>query len=115
MSETIVDMKIMSKRLELLELKIKEFDKLKPEVYDTRLLKVEESIYAAKEMLTLNEAALYLGLSMSQIYKLTSTMAIPHYKPRGKMVYFDKKELVRWMKKNHVVSLTKRKKNASDK
>ena len=53
MSETIVDMKIMSKRLELLELKIKEFDKLKPEVYDTRLLKVEESIYAAKEMLTL--------------------------------------------------------------
>jgi hypothetical protein len=62
MSETIVDMKIMSKRLELLELKIKEFDKLKPEVYDTRLLKVEESIYAAKEMLTLNEAALYLGL-----------------------------------------------------
>lgn len=109
MSNTQVDLKIMSKRIDLLEMKIKKLEKIAPEVYDTRLAKVEESIYVAKEMLTLPEAALYLGISMSQIYKMTSSLSIPHYKPRGKMVYFDKKELVRWMRKNHFTPLKTRK------
>lgn len=111
MSNTKIDMKIMSKRVELLELKIKELEKLAPESYETRLQKVEESIYTAKEMLTLSEASIYLGISLSQIYKMTSTLTIPHYKPRGKMVYFDKKELIRWMKKNHMVPRGYSKKN----
>lgn len=111
MSNTKMDLKIMSKRVELLEMKIKELEKLAPESYETRLKQVEEAIYVAKEMLTVTEASLYLGLSMSQIYKMTSTMAIPHYKPRGKMVYFDKKELNRWMKKNHMVPRDYSKKN----
>lgn len=57
---------------------------------------------AAKEVLTLEEASEYLGVSKSQLYKLTRTAAIPHYKPNGKFIYFDRKELVDWVKQNPV-------------
>lgn len=56
----------------------------------------------AKEVLTLEEASEYLGVSKSQLYKLTRTAAIPHYKPNGKFIYFDRKELVEWVKQNPV-------------
>ena len=46
-------------------------------------------------MLTTTELAEYLGVSQSQIYKLTMNMEIPHYKPKGKTIYFDRKEIVR--------------------
>lgn len=114
MGNSKIDVMIISKRIELLEMKIKELEKLTPEVYDTRLKKVEENIYVAKEMLTLPEACAFLGITMSQIYKMTSTMTIPHYKPRGKMVYFDKNELVRWMKKNHITSRTRKNNKSND-
>lgn len=41
-------------------------------------------LYSIKEVLTLEEASLFLGLSKSQLYKLTGSCAIPHYKPGGK-------------------------------
>lgn len=30
-------------------------------------------------------------------------MQIPHFKPKGKTIYFNRQELLRWMRKNHVV------------
>jgi excisionase family DNA binding protein len=50
--------------------------------------------------LTLKEAAKFLNLSQSHIYKLTSERKIPHFKPNGKKIYFDKSELVQWLKRN---------------
>ena len=50
--------------------------------------------------LTLKEAAKFLNLSQSHIYKLTSERKIPHFKPSGKKIYFDKSELVQWLKRN---------------
>ena len=47
--------------------------------------------------LTLKEAAKFLNLSQSHIYKLTSERKIPHFKPNGKKIYFDKSELVQWL------------------
>ncbi len=38
----------------------------------------------------------YLKLSVSAIYKLTSTSEIPHYKS-GKRLYFKKKEIDEWI------------------
>ena len=70
-----------------------------------RLTLLEENIYTTKNMFTFMEACAYLGVSESLLYKLTSTKEIPHYKPRGKLVYFDKAELDAWLKQNNVPTL----------
>jgi excisionase family DNA binding protein len=49
------------------------------------------------EFLTLDEAAQFLGLSKSQVYKLTSTKQIPYYCPNGKKNYFLKTDLTAWI------------------
>ena len=49
--------------------------------------------------LTLKEAAEFLDLSQSHLYKLTSERKIPHFKPNGKKIYFDEYELVQWLKR----------------
>lgn len=49
-------------------------------------------------LLTIEEAADFLDLSKSYLYKLTKRGEIPHYKPRGKKIFFRKMEL--W---NHVL------------
>ena len=68
-----------------------------------RLTLLEENIYTTKNVLTFMEACVYLGISESLLYKLTSSKEIPHYKPRGKMVYFEKKEIIKWIKTHHVI------------
>ena len=50
--------------------------------------------------LTLDEASKYLDISKSYIYKLTCKNQIPHYKPRGKRLYFLKSELTDWVLRN---------------
>ena len=52
--------------------------------------------------LTLEEAAIYLDISRSHLYKLTSKSEIPHYKPQGKRVYFSKPELDKWLLRNPI-------------
>ena len=42
----------------------------------------------AKTMLTSDEAARYMGISKTYLYKLTMLRKIPYYKPMGKMCYF---------------------------
>lgn len=46
-----------------------------------------------KKVLTFEEAAKYMGVSKSCLYKLTSQKLISHYKPNGKMIFFDREEL----------------------
>lgn len=55
-----------------------------------------------KNVLTFNEALVYIGLSRSHMYKLTSSRRIPHYKPHGKLIYFDRAELDAWLLQNPV-------------
>ncbi len=57
-----------------------------------------------KDVLTLEEAALYLGISRSSLYKMTHAHTIPFYKPNGKLVFFEKKELLAWMRQNRVAT-----------
>lgn len=59
-------------------------------------------VLSNKNSLTLEECAAYIGVSVSHVYKLTSTQQIPHYKPRGKLVYFDRVELDDWLRQNRV-------------
>lgn len=97
-----IDIKTTNKKLELLELRVKVLEDMNIALLKERIEKVEGNQYMLKDTFTLKEARMYLDISESQLYKLTSKMEIPHYKPRGKMVYFDKKELIKWMKQNHV-------------
>lgn len=64
------------------------------------------TIFATKEVLTSDEAARYLGVSMSYLYKLTMRREIPHYKPMGKKCYFNRLELENWLQSNRVATAT---------
>jgi excisionase family DNA binding protein len=46
-----------------------------------------------KKVLTFEEAANYMGMSKSCLYKMTSQKLISHYKPNGKMIFFELEEL----------------------
>ncbi len=68
-----------------------------------RLNAIEQKIDALivqKETLNFTEAARYLNLSKSHLYKLTSAKEIPHSKPRNKQVYFERRELDQWLLQN---------------
>lgn len=59
---------------------------------------------AAKQVLNLDEVCRLTGLGKSHVYRLTSTKEIPHYKPNGKLLYFDRAEVEAWMKQNRVAT-----------
>lgn len=63
-------------------------------------------INATKAVLTSDEAARYLGISKSCLYKWTMERVIPHYKPMGKLCYFNRKELEEWLLTNKVKCTT---------
>ena len=58
---------------------------------------------AIKEVLTSEEAAAYLGITKSALYKMTMSRTIPFYKST-KLCYFDRNELIAWMKANRVAT-----------
>lgn len=60
------------------------------------------TIFCTKEVLTSNEAAQYMGISKSYLYKLTMLGKVPHFKPMGKMCYFNRLELEQWLQSNRV-------------
>lgn len=64
------------------------------------------TLFATKEVLTTDEAARYLGISKSYLYKLTMRREIPHYKPMGKMCFFNRQELESWLQSNRVATTT---------
>lgn len=57
-----------------------------------------------KEFLSLREAAEYLDMSKSSIYKLTSGRSINFAKPNGGKIYFNKEDLDQWVEKNKFLS-----------
>lgn len=62
------------------------------------------SLLAAKNVFSLEEASLFLNMSKSFLYKLTYRHKIPFYRPNGKQVYFCRKELEDWVKRNRVAT-----------
>jgi excisionase family DNA binding protein len=59
-----------------------------------------------KNILTVEGLMDYTGFSRKQIYKLTSTRRIPHYKPSGRKILFKKDEIDNWISlgKVHTIS-----------
>ena len=59
-----------------------------------------------EEVIPLNEAAEFLKVSKSCLYKKTSQKQIPYYKPPGcKKIYFRKTELEEWLLSNKIKTI----------
>lgn len=67
---------------------------------EERLQRIENLLAANKEVLTLEEACEYTGISRGYMYKLTCAEKIPHSKPGGKMIYFERSKLNAWLLRN---------------
>ena len=67
---------------------------------EKKINNLEMNLLNQKTVLTFDEAARYSGLSRSYLYKLTSARRIPHYKPNGKMIYFNREELDNYLLRN---------------
>lgn len=80
---------------------------------EERIEELEALVYATKNVLSFDEASKYLNLSKSYLYKLTSAQQIPHYKPQGKMIYFEKDALEAWLRQNPVKTQTQISQEAS--
>ena len=59
-----------------------------------------------KNILTVDDLIDYTDFSQKQIYKLTSTRAIPHYKPSGRKLFFKKDEIDEWITQGRVKPLS---------
>jgi excisionase family DNA binding protein len=73
---------------------------LKIESLDHRIESLENLLRDSKEVLTLEEGALFLGISKSSMYKMTHKHEIPFYRPNGKLIFFEKAELLNWVRQN---------------
>ena len=57
-----------------------------------------------KPFLTTKEVAKYLGLTEAYIRKMTHNREIPHYKPMGKNLYFNREEIDEWVLQSRVAT-----------
>jgi excisionase family DNA binding protein len=69
----------------------------KVERLESLLLTGKEDGMVLKEMLTTDEAALYMGVSKSWLYKMTMQGELPTYRPGGKRLYLKRSEINDWM------------------
>lgn len=69
---------------------------------ESRLANIESMLQSQKNVLTFNEAANYMGVSRSCLYKMTMARSVPFSKPRGKMLYFNRIEIEDWLLQNRI-------------
>lgn len=69
---------------------------------DERLSRIEKLLLDTKKVLTFDELVEYTGLSRSYLYKLTASSQIPHSKPTGKVLFFEKEKIDKWLLENHI-------------
>lgn len=67
-----------------------------------QLNRIEAGLIGQKTVLTFEEVATFTGLSKSYLYKLTSTGRIPHFKPQGKFIYFERVQVEAWLMQNPI-------------
>ena len=65
-----------------------------------RLDRLEKLLMAKKEVLTFEETCDYTGISRSYLYKLTAAGTVPHSKPNGKLIFFERKKIEGWLLQN---------------
>lgn len=75
--------------------------------------KDDKTTITMSEVLNLNQAAEYVSLSKSAIYKKTSERNIPHFK-QGKKLYFKRSELDEWLTEVRIFTHAEIEKQAND-
>lgn len=70
----------------------------------SHLKKLENIAYSVKDFLNIDEAALYLQIAKSSVYKMTSNRELPVYKPNGKNIYILRSDLDDWIRRNQVAT-----------
>jgi excisionase family DNA binding protein len=71
---------------------------------EKRVRNLEDKFDSGKEVLTLQEAAQYMGIARSSLYKMTSNQTIPFYRPNGKLIFFERDDILTWIRRNRVFS-----------
>lgn len=79
-------------------LQLKKINVLLTEIRESQ----SKSYLEAKSVWTVAEFAAYSGYTVESVYQLTSQGKIPHHKPNGKFVFFDKQEVLAWLLRNPV-------------
>lgn len=72
--------------------------------FSQRLANIEAMMAGTKKVMTMDDLAAYSGLAKSTIYKMTSNQEIPHAKPNGRYIYFDRDEINAWLLRNKVLT-----------
>lgn len=67
-------------------------------------LKIKETMQTKRKLLNSQEAAEYLGLSLSYFRKMMMRRVIPMYKPSGKLCFFDPDDLDAYLKSVRISS-----------
>ena len=75
---------------------------------------VEQLLRGQKTVLNFAEACEFTGLSKTYMYKLTHQRRIPHFKPHGKNIYFNREELEQWLLQNPVKTAEQKEREAVD-
>lgn len=57
-----------------------------------------------RKFITFENAAKYLGVSRSHLYKLNHQKVLPYFKPGGKIIYYDQADLEKFITSNRVSS-----------
>lgn len=70
--------------------------------FQEQLNRIEAATLSHKGVFTFDEACKFTGLSRSKMYKHTSQNTVPFSKPFGKLVYFDRIQLEKWMLQNPI-------------
>ncbi len=81
---------------------------------EQRLDRIERLLRGQKTVLNIAEACEFTGLSKTYMYKLTHQGRIPHFKPHGKNIYFNREELERWLLQNPVKTAEQKEREAVD-
>ena len=88
---------------------------LKVESFEHRIEVLENTLSAAKEVLTLEEASHFFVISNSFLYKMTHRHDLRFFRPNFKLIYFEKAELLKWMRQNRNMSEAETKEAAAQK
>ena len=61
---------------------------------------LQDRVFDQKEILNLKEAASFLCIAKSTLYKLTCKKQVKFYKPSGKIILFRRDDLISWVERN---------------
>lgn len=101
----------MENPFEIINERLHRIETLLENIY--RASNISEAGIATTPIMNIKQLSAYLDLSVSALYKMTSTKEIPHAK-RGKRLYFDKKDIDAWVLENKITTTSDIEKMATD-